>query len=78
MTKKDYTLIAAGLLHAKPFGTSYEVRREQWARDGRSIATALQAGNPRFDRDKFLAACGISERSGQVYKSEQGRWVDRD
>jgi hypothetical protein len=34
-------------------------RHSQWLRDVRSIAEVLQADNPRFDWDRFVAAAGV-------------------
>lgn len=73
MTKKDYELIAFAI-RAQINGTNQEIREfggEQAKEYGLfnrvngmkmvawSIADDLQAENPRFDRVKFLNACGI-------------------
>lgn len=55
MTRKDYVLIAEALK---------EARRVSQYPDGistaaRCIAGALAAANPRFDRARFLRACGV-------------------
>lgn len=58
MTRKDYVLLAAALHRTKP-----EVNCDltaQWEIDVRAIATALANTNPRFDRARFLEACGVS------------------
>lgn len=65
MTRKDYELIAAAINEA-----AETVRRENnsgfihtlgSAMDltAVQIAKALAADNPRFDRAKFLQACGV-------------------
>lgn len=55
MTKKDYELIASVLRAAI---TDYDhLVVIDLARD---FANALQADNPRFERDTFLRACGVS------------------
>lgn len=33
----------------------------------RALASALAATNPRFDRDRFLAACAVSEPERERY-----------
>ena len=55
MTRKDYQLIASVL--ANFIGDTGDVID----RDGvaYALAAALQADNPRFDRDKFLVAAGV-------------------
>lgn len=60
MTKKDYIVIAnvfndyAGLdIHSE----DYAYIRRQMAE---SFANRLEADNPRFDRARFLAACGVT------------------
>jgi hypothetical protein len=63
MTRKDYELIAGALNDQKPY---FHQNPDKWGeyqhcflacRD--AIADALAADNPRFDRDKFLKACGL-------------------
>lgn len=59
MTKKDYILIAAAITSGRRV-VSYETKADATL-DGvsRLIAEALQRDNPRFDRARFLAACGV-------------------
>ena len=49
MTRKDYILIA------KAIQESTDKTEIAYA-----IATVLAADNPRFDRARFLAACGLA------------------
>ena len=60
MTRKDYVLIAAAI---KAAATEYPDERpdaEQQQEDvAFSIAEALASDNPRFDRERFLKACGV-------------------
>lgn len=61
MTKKDYVAIAQALRDAygedhAAFPVSGEEMRQEAA--GR-LCEAFAADNPRFDRARFLAACGI-------------------
>ena len=54
MTRKDYVLIAKLLKNANE--DNYDnalVPLIKW------FADDLQADNPRFDRDRFLTACGV-------------------
>jgi hypothetical protein len=58
MTRKDYELIAGVLDNCSP-----DTRHEQAIRQHRTtvheMAVSLAADNPRFDRAKFLKACGL-------------------
>ena len=68
MTRKDFQLIAALLLSEKPSteGKIYS-DRTPWARGAHDVwstitinmASTLAKTNPAFDRDRFLAACGM-------------------
>jgi len=57
MTKKDYELIASVL--RERLGDSYD---NAYARLlVKKMADALAKQNPKFNRHKFLQACGIEE-----------------
>jgi hypothetical protein len=53
MTKKDFELIAATI--AKAFNAD----RENLEHAAFVFEDALSATNPKFDRERFLRACGI-------------------
>ena len=54
MTRKDYEIISRILItHRDDFGAK---RLERVAQD---FADELQSDNPRFDRTRFLRACGV-------------------
>ena len=59
MTRKDYILLADALRF-----NSYEkmdsIRQAIHNDYCRAICTALAQDNPRFDRDRFLAAAGVT------------------
>jgi hypothetical protein len=61
MTRKDYVLIAAALKAARDEipvgGAGAEYLANSVA--ARHIANALASDNARFDRARFLAACGV-------------------
>jgi hypothetical protein len=62
MTRKDYVLIAAAL--ARPidaFDTPLETHAAScaWAQACDNVADALAKDNSRFDRERFLTACGV-------------------
>lgn len=55
MTKKDYELIASSILATRSYlmptldSLAY------------LMAASLESDNPKFDRNKFLQACGIED-----------------
>jgi len=55
MSKKDFQLIAETL---RARGAQHPIAVATIARD---FADALRVTNSRFDRARFLAACGVSE-----------------
>lgn len=64
MTKKDYIAIAKCIADARANPEHFYVSAEpQYTRGVNSaavaLAVALKADNPRFDRERFLRACGI-------------------
>ena len=56
MTRKDYQLIAEVFAN---FGKMVELEETIGAEIARVLADALQGDNPRFDRERFLIACGL-------------------
>ena len=58
MTKKDYIAIAQAISSQKPAQGSSGAQFEQWGDVANAIAGKLADDNPRFDRDRFLKACG--------------------
>lgn len=70
MTKKDYVKLAAALAAAKPAApytlvTKFDrddvrgISTEVWQGTVHNVADVLSADNPRFDRERFLAAAGV-------------------
>lgn len=60
MTKKDYELVAVAINKALN-GCQGEYYKNGVRRAACSICNSLMIENPRFDADKFLAACGIAK-----------------
>lgn len=62
MSKKDYELIAAAFRAARPCAVGDRGRDwyDGWHAVVDSVADALASDNPRFDRARFLAACGVT------------------
>jgi hypothetical protein len=57
MTRKQYEQIAAALAAARR-----NMSTEQfigWHASVQAVASALATTNPNFDRERFLAACGV-------------------
>ena len=61
MTKKDYELIASVLFDTMPEKDMYHFleRKIMWETNCRCLASAFEMENSRFNRQKFLKACGI-------------------
>lgn len=68
MTRKDFELIAAALRASRPIPKHepyaldhYElIARDTYSNAANALADALRSTNPRFDRARFLSACGVS------------------
>ena len=57
MTRKDYVMIAEVINRST--GSLTESAFIDFARMAEDLATELQNDNPRFDRARFLTACGV-------------------
>lgn len=57
MTRKDYVAIANVLKDSRTAVSRLEVERKLLAE---KIADVMAGDNPRFDRARFLKACGIA------------------
>lgn len=64
MTRKDYIIIADAISDVGNHNATDDDYREGWHAANSAIAhkmaSALAAENHRFDRNKFLIACGMS------------------
>ncbi len=56
MTRKDYVLIAEALRESRPQMGGIE----GWNCAAIGVADALARDNPRFDRERFLKAAGVT------------------
>lgn len=71
MTRKDYELIAGALRSGfmaqppSPMGSEVNIYDNYRIIVG-SMANALERTNPRFNRDKFMAACGVQNCTQEV------------
>jgi hypothetical protein len=64
MTRKDFVLIAAALKDSRPVSPMWpasarEAANEVIDRASVRFCNELAATNPRFDRERFLKACGV-------------------
>ena len=70
MTKKDYELIASEIEFAKinfvdnatgdkPYDNG---KYDTWYVMAINLATTLKNNNPKFDRERFLEACGVTSK----------------
>ena len=71
MTRKDYELIAKALRNGfmaqppSPMGSEVDIYFNYRLIVG-SMANALERNNPRFNRDKFMEACGVLTNTAGV------------
>ena len=59
MTRKDFEVVAKALKAAKPDREDGFYVAVQWRRTVAEMAAALALTNGRFNRDRFLRACGM-------------------
>lgn len=59
MTKVHFAAIARSFLASKPSKGANRLRHLQWQIDVSVMADTVGQFNDRFDRAKFLAACGV-------------------
>ncbi len=62
MTKKHFEALAAALRENR-FLPDNEAANVQWERCVEAVAAVGADFNPRFDRARFLAACGMEPNS---------------
>jgi hypothetical protein len=60
MTRAHFQLIADALKASTPLARDGEVAMRQWGLTVYELATRLAATNGRFQRERFLRACGRS------------------
>jgi hypothetical protein len=71
MTRKDYVLLAEALSGTRPRDRGTDVAAwmaAQWRADLNAVADALARDNYRFDRTRFLMACGVEPQPQEVQK----------
>ena len=60
MTRKDYVLIADTFAKFQKIQDLDQTINWTGADLARNLADVLQGDNPRFDRARFLVACGVN------------------
>ena len=60
MTRKDYVLIAETFAKFQQIQNLDQTINWTGEDLARNLADTLQADNPRFDRARFLSACGVN------------------
>lgn len=58
MTRKDFELIAEAMRWSLTHGTGQQHAVEQHRLAVQNLANSLRSTNPRFDVQRFVAACG--------------------
>lgn len=61
MTQKHFEAIAAAFDARRPDARIHPAARVQWNTDVLGIAEVCEQANTRFNRARFLAACGWGE-----------------
>lgn len=67
MTRKDYELIAAAFKRTKPYLSGFGTDKQEQAAmysfklTANMLASDFAASNPRFNRERFLTACGVDD-----------------
>lgn len=63
MTKKDYELIAGVIMSHLPesIDAATGVERAKMTEFAEDLSGELHKSNPKFNKDKFLTACGIKD-----------------
>jgi hypothetical protein len=64
MTKKDYIAIARAV-QVQMHVTEDTMRQATIGSVAHQLAETFAGDNPRFDRDRFLAACGFGVKGGR-------------
>lgn len=62
MTRKDYVLIAQAIKGQVNFFIGDQLVLQVIKAIAISVAMALATDNPRFDRDRFMQACGFDQQ----------------
>lgn len=59
--RRVFTEVAAALAKAEPFAPDEHEMKYAWRKSCRAVADAFAGMNQAFDRERFLADCGITE-----------------
>ena len=76
MTRKDYVLIAQILKQNSKDFIAGEDGFAVIQIIAKQLADALETDNPRFDRDRFLVACGVTSDLSQRMFTSKGELLN--
>lgn len=57
MTKRDFEALADALANVRPSHSALDTVYRGWKDSVFAVADVCAASNPRFDRERFIAAC---------------------
>ena len=62
LTRKHFKNLAHGLSLEKPDGSDKTIAMRTWVRSCLAVAGVCHNSNPRFDKQRFLEACGVPDK----------------
>ena|SRR3990167_10242325 len=77
MTKKDYELIA-GVINIRIDNSASSDEYTGVADTALYLADEFEKDNPRFNRNKFLQACGVERQTTEEYADERGLVLNKE
>jgi hypothetical protein len=69
MTRKDYVMIA------EVIATSWHASADSKRDIAVNLAEVFETDNPRFDRDRFLSACGVTSSLAERMFTPEGKFI---
>lgn len=57
MSRKHFEMLAAFMARQFPLDENFTAASQYWQMLVEKLATELEKTNPRFDRNRFIAAC---------------------
>ncbi len=69
MTRKDYVMIA------EVIATSWHASADSKRDIAINLAEVFETDNPRFNRDRFLSACGVTNSLMERMFTPEGKFI---